>query len=102
MAEPSFSARFSELYDRVTQGPGELPAAVRRAAASGTAVPAAAQAYTDKVRRHAYKVVDGDVEELRATGWSEDEIFELTVAIAMGAGMSRFEHARRVLDEATR
>jgi alkylhydroperoxidase family enzyme len=89
-----------DLRDRVTDGPGELPSAVRRAAASGSDVPAAAQAYTDKVRRHAYKVVDRDIGELKSAGWSEDEIFELTVATALGAGLSRLEHAARALQEA--
>jgi hypothetical protein len=89
-----------DLGDRVTNGPGELPPAVRRAAASGSEVPEVAQAYTDKVRRHAYKVVDRDIEELESGGWSEDEIFELTVATALGAGLSRLEHSSRALREA--
>ena len=89
-----------DLRDLVVDGPGELPPAVRRAAASGADVPAVAQAYTEKVRRHAYKVVDRDVKELKAAGWSEDQIFELTVATALGAGLSRLEHARRVLHKA--
>lgn len=65
-------------------------------------MPTPTQVYTDKVRRHAYKVVDRDVEDLLAAGWSEDEIYELTVAIAMGQSMSRFERAQLILDEARR
>ena len=91
-----------ELHERVTEGPGKLSGGVRRAAASGHSVPEEAQAYTDKVRRHAYKVVDRDVDDLRAAGWTEDQIFELTTAIAMGEGMSRWKRARHVLDEASR
>ena len=89
-----------DLRGRVVDGPGELPPIVRRAALSGSDVPAVAQAYTEKVRRHAYKVVDGDIEELKSAGWSEDEVFELTLATALGAGLSRLEHACRVLQEA--
>lgn len=89
-----------DLRDRVENGPGELSSAVRRAATSGSEVPEAAQAYAEKVRRHAYKVVDRDIEELKSAGWSEDEIFELTVATALGAGLSRLEHAARALREA--
>lgn len=91
--------RLQELWERVTEGPGELSPAVRRAAASGSDAPAVARVYTEKVRLHAYKVVDRDVEELKSAGWSEDEIFELTVATALGAGMSRLEHACRLLQE---
>lgn len=88
-----------DLRDRVADGPGELPSIARRAAVSGSDVPAVAQAYTEKVRRHAYKVVDRDIEELKSAGWSEDEIFELTIATALGAGLYRLEHACRVLQE---
>ena len=93
--------RLRDLRDRVVDGPGELSPIVRRAAASGSDVPKAAHAYTEKVRRHAYKVVARDIEELKSAGWSEDEIFELTVATALGAGLSRLEHASRVLQEAS-
>jgi alkylhydroperoxidase family enzyme len=97
-----FGARLEELHERVTEGPGKLSAGVRRAAASGQGVPEEARAYTDKVRRHAYKVVDRNIADLRAAGWSEDQIYELTIEIAMGEGMSRWQHARRVLAEARR
>ncbi len=92
--------QLQDLRDRVVDGPGKLAPIVRRAAASGSDVPAVAHAYTEKVRRYAYKVVDRDIEELKSAGWSEDEIFELTVATALGAGLSRLEHAYRVLQEA--
>ena len=96
----SIAAQLQDLRDRVVDGPGELPSEVRRAAAAGSDVPVAARAYTEKVRHHAYKVVDHDVEELKSAGWSEDQIFELTVATAVGAGLSRLDHALRVMKEA--
>ncbi len=96
----SVSTRLREVRARVTQGPGELAACVRQAAASRADVPPEARAYTEKIRRHAYKVVDRDVEDLKAAGWSEDQIFELTIAIAMGEGLYRLDHALRVLKEA--
>lgn len=98
-SRPGVVARLRELRDKVAEGPGQSPVRVRRAAASGAPVPAAAHDYAQKVRRHAYKVVDRDVESLRAAGWSDDEIFELTVALAMGEGMFRLEHAQRLVDE---
>ena len=89
-----------ELRARVAEGPGELSPVIRKAALSGSAVPVIAQTYTEKVRRYAYKVIDRDVEDLKAAQWSEDEIFELTVATALGAGLSRLNHALRALEEA--
>jgi alkylhydroperoxidase family enzyme len=49
--------------------------------------------YLDKVRTHAYKVTDADVEQLKAAGLSEDEIFEQTVAAAISEGLRRLDAA---------
>src|SRR5262245_59541920 len=46
-------------------------------------------AYVDKVSRHAYLVTDEDVAALKAAGYSEDAIFEITVAAAVAAGLDR-------------
>ena len=53
--------------------------------------------YLDKVRRHAYRVTDGDIEALRDAGYSEDAIFEQTVSVAVAAGLERLEAALEVL-----
>ena len=50
--------------------------------------------YVSKVHRHAYEVTDCDVVALRESGLTEDEIFELTVAAAVGAGLRRLDLAR--------
>jgi alkylhydroperoxidase family enzyme len=47
--------------------------------------------YLGKVRLHAYKVTDGDVQALKDAGYSEDEIFEQTVSTAVAAGLERLE-----------
>ena len=73
----------------VLEGPGTLDSDVRRAAASGEEVPEALRTYVDKVARHAYKVTDEDVVALLAAGYSEDQIFELTISCAVGAGLRR-------------
>ncbi len=46
-------------------------------------------AYVDKVRRHAYRVTDADVQNLLGAGYSQDQVFELTVAAAFGAARER-------------
>lgn len=85
--------------------PGLLIAASNRAAVAGggerddTHVPAAIQPYVDKVSLTPYTVVDGDIDALRKQGLSEDEIFELTVATALGAASGRFEKTLALLDE---
>jgi alkylhydroperoxidase family enzyme len=47
--------------------------------------------YLEKVRLHAYKVTDADVQRLKDAGFSEDEIFEQTVSAAVAAGLERLE-----------
>jgi len=49
--------------------------------------------YLAKVRERAYTVTDADVEQLEADGFSEDEIFEQTVAVAIAQGLRRFDAA---------
>jgi len=50
-------------------------------------------AYLEKVRGGAYAVTDADVEALTEAGCSEDEIFEQTVAVAIGEGLRRLDAA---------
>jgi len=45
--------------------------------------------YVQKVTQSAYKVTDQDIETLLDAGYSEDQIFELTVSAALGAGLAR-------------
>jgi alkylhydroperoxidase family enzyme len=87
----------AELRHHVVDGPGELDRRVREAAFAGERVPDEASSYVDKVRRHAYKVTDEDVGALRSAGWSEEAIFELTVATALGAALSRRKIARTAM-----
>src|SRR3954469_16309635 len=83
---------FARLRSAVLDGPGDTAAPERAAAFHGLAVQdERLAAYLDRVRRSAYKVTDEEVEALLAAGYSEDALFELTVAAALGAGMLRRE-----------
>ena len=82
-------AEVRKLREATLESPGELDPALRGAAAAGGPLPEPAQRYVDTVRRHAYRVVDGDVDALREAGWSDEAIFELTLAAALGAGLDR-------------
>jgi alkylhydroperoxidase family enzyme len=70
---------------------------LRRIAADIEPAPPAMEAYLAKVRDRAYSVTDADVDQLKAEGFSEDEIFEQTVAAAIGEGLRRLEAAERVI-----
>jgi len=78
-------------YDRLLE---ELRFAT---ATGGGELPPDLAAWAAKVRERAYATTDGDVEALLAAGHSEDAIFEVTVAAAVGAGLERFEAGVRAL-----
>jgi alkylhydroperoxidase family enzyme len=59
--------------------------------------PAEMAPYLDKVRERAYAVTDGDVDALKDAGFSEDEIFEQTVAVAVAEGLRRLDRAAEVI-----
>lgn len=90
------------LVDAVLNTPGDLPQAVRRAALEHAAgvrdgVPQALTHYVDTVARHAYRVTDADVAALQGAGFSDDSIFEITVAATVGAALYRLERGMAAL-----
>lgn len=95
--------RIRPLKAAILKARGDLDPDLRRAAfaraeawARGTAseqreLPEPLAGFVDKVTRHAYKVWEGDIERLQEAGYSEDAIFEVIVATAVGAGLSRLD-----------
>jgi len=55
--------------------------------------------YLRKVALHAYKVLDREVEAIQAAGFDVDQAFEVTVAAAVSAGVTRLEMALAALEE---
>ena len=66
---------------------------LRMLAAGGSPPAPALTDYLRKVRTRAYAITDEDVEALKAAGVPEDEIFEQTVAAALGEGLRRLDAA---------
>ena len=75
----------------------EPMAELRAVVAQSPPAPAQMDAYLAKVRDRAYAVVDRDIEELKDAGFSEDEIFEQTVAVAIAEGLRRLDRAAEVI-----
>jgi alkylhydroperoxidase family enzyme len=75
----------------------DLIAHLRAAAQPERVAPPDMRNYLQKVRLHAYKVTDRDVDELKAAGYTEDEIFEHTVSAATAAGLERLDAALETL-----
>ena len=64
---------------------------LRAMVAAAPPAPPALASYLEKVRSRAYTVTDADVTALVAAGFSEPEIFEHTVAVAVGEGLRRLD-----------
>jgi alkylhydroperoxidase family enzyme len=91
------------VVERVLQGDGKAPREQRAAAFANAGVaPEAVRAMIDKVARHAYKVTDEDVAAAKASGLSEDAIFEIVVAAALGQATRQYESAMAALEEASK
>lgn len=109
-------ARVSRLLEHFVSATARLDSALRRAAAARAAATAGgAQAldgptdlppplagWVDKVARHAYRCTDEDVGALKAAGYDEDQIYEATIAAAMGAATARLERGLALLRGARR
>ena len=95
-------AHIDALRAAVIEGPGVVPRERREAAARNADVAAGFSTYVDAIHRHAYRITDRTVAELRAAGASDDEIFEMTVAAACGAALERFDAGLRALRSAAR
>lgn len=92
-----YEAFRERLVSAVLAAPGETPGDLRRAAIHNRAVPAPLAAYVDKVARHAYRVTDADVAALQQAGHSDDTLFEITVAAAVGAALHRLDRGMAAL-----
>ena len=80
--------RTSPALRQAIEAYGEASAGINR---TPDTIPANLTNYLDKVARNAYKVTDKDIARLKAAGYSEDEIFEITWNVAVGAGVGRMK-----------
>jgi hypothetical protein len=87
------------VFERVLEGDGESDPAIRAAAATGAGVPAELQPLVEKIHRHAWKVTDEDIAQLRAT-WSDDALFEIIVSASLGASRHRLLAGLAALEKA--
>jgi alkylhydroperoxidase family enzyme len=100
-----YKAATQRMIETVLTTPGDAPSQLRQAVEARAAtlggfvqegrdvedVPPEVTTYVDKVARNAYKVTDADIDRLRQAGYSDDAIFEITLSVALGAGIGRLE-----------
>ncbi len=104
-----YQGLLDKMVDRILNGPGEADKNLRQAVANRAEgisldsgmladIPDDLKEWVEKVARHAYKTTDEDVDSLKTAGYSEDQIFELTVVAAYGAAKARLDAALAVVD----
>jgi len=98
-AEPRHAALLFAMRRAVLDAPAHTDPALRSAAASGAALPEPVGSDVAKVRDESYRITDTDIQTLKASGLSEDEIFEITIATAVGAALCGLDAGLRALRE---
>src|SRR5262249_18184702 len=90
------------LVRRILEGEGKASRAQRRAAFDNTGLGRPLSTLIDKVTKHAYQVTDEDIAAARASGLSEDQIFEMVVCAAIGQAGRQHDKALAALAAATK
>ncbi|MDX8056768.1 hypothetical protein SK571_46015 [Lentzea sp. BCCO 10_0798] len=104
---PTNGAKTGDRHDRlagnlrttVFDSPAKTDPATRHAAASGEPAGTPWASYAAKVRDASFRVTDIDITDLKASGLSEDEIFEITAAAAVGAALRSLDAGRRAVPQ---
>jgi len=89
------------LITRILEGKGKALLAQRRAAFDNAGLAKPMNLLIDKVTKHAYQVADEDIAAARASGLSEDQIFEMVVCAAIGQATRQYETALAALAAVT-
>ena len=88
------------VVTRVLEGDGRASRAARRAAFDNAGLTEPLRTLIDKVARQPTRVTNEDVAAVKASGESEDQIFELVVCAAIGQATRQYETALEALAEA--
>jgi alkylhydroperoxidase family enzyme len=87
-----------KIRQMVTHSDGALPAHVREQLGSGRAAPQEMADLVEKIRNQAWTITDSDVQALLNRGFSEDELFEMTIATALSAALKRLDAGLKALE----
>lgn len=89
------------LLKRILEGPGEATSSDRQAAFTLNGLRGSLRPLIDKVTRRAFAVTDEDIAAARASGLSEDQVFEIVVSAAIGQANRQYDAALAALVTAT-
>ena len=89
------------LVARVLDSDAKAPPEIRRAAFDNDGLTEPMRTLIEKVAHRASAVTDEDVAAVRATGLSEDQIFEIVVCAAIGRADRQYKTALHALARVT-
>jgi len=88
------------LVTRVLEGDGRASRAQRRAAFENAVLGEPLRTLISKVARQPTRITDEDIAAVKASGLSEDQIFEVVVCAAIGQATRQYETALGALSDA--
>jgi hypothetical protein len=88
------------VVSRVLEGDGKTVRAERRAVFENEGLAEPLRTLIGKVARQPTRITNQDIVAVKASGKSEDQIFELVICAAVGQAMRQYEAALVALDEA--
>jgi len=94
-------AAYRALLDRVLAREGTASAQQRARAFSNEGLPPPLDALIDKVATRPAQVTDADFATAKASGFSEEQLFELVICAAVGQSARLYETGLAALGEAT-
>ena len=100
-ADDKERATYRALVDRVLTGEGRASEEQRAQAFSNDGLAQPLDALIDKVATRPAQVTDADFAAAKASGFSEDELFELVICAAIGQSTRLYEAGLAALAEAT-
>jgi alkylhydroperoxidase family enzyme len=100
LAEDKKRMAHKAVVTRVLEGDGRAARAERRAAFDNAGLAEPLRTLIDKVARQPTRVTNEDVAAVKASGLSEDQVFELVVCAAIGQATRQYETALGALAEA--
>lgn len=90
-----------DLVSRILEGPGRAAQSDRRAAFGNAEQREPLHTLIDKVAHRPTQVTNEDIAAVKASGLTEDQIFELVVCAAVGQASRQYDTALQALAEAT-
>jgi hypothetical protein len=90
------------LIERMLDGEGTASRSERHSAFENAGLAEPLRTLVQKVAAQAIAVTDGDITAARASGFTEDQIFEIVACAAVGQSARQYEAAGAALDLALR